>query len=241
MGRSRDGQQEQSQSGQQSTRWSLRGFTSAVWPPALAVLAVGAALQVTKSFYAPSSMRWLCDLGMIAAPLCGLATAAYLLGVQERRRALATILVMSALFVLALKGTDALAWRWERASAELPDSLGAVMVSTRVLDPPSVMKYSMPWNDHMWQVELRLARGVRRTVRLPDLLSIEPEMSVSLVRAGSVTALHLVLPTPMSDGEQDLYLDAMSGSRTEAIAGTEVPVGRFYTDDSGKLRFSPAS
>lgn len=198
------------------------------------VFAIGAALQVTKSFFffRPGPVRRLCDLGMITAPLLGLAVAAYLFSIRERRRALTTILVMSALFALALNGTDLVAWRWVRAGVELPGGLGTIVLSTRSLDPPSLM----PWNDHMWQVELHLARGARRKVRLPDLLSAEPEMSVFLTEAGSGTALHLVLPAAV--GERDLYLDVRSGSKVKAIAGTEVPVGRFYMDDSGKLQFS---
>ena len=234
MPRLGDGQQEPRQSGQRSTRWGFRDFASAVWGAALMVFAIGAALQVAKSFCEPGPGRWLCDFGMITAPLVGLAVAAYLFRIRERRRALTTILVMSALFALALNGTDLVAWRWVRAGAEVPDGLGTIVLSTRSLAPPSLL--SMPWNDHMWQVEFCLARGARRTVRLPDLLSAEPEMSVFLTKAGSGTALHLVPLTP--EGEKDLYLDVRSGSRVKAVAGTEVPVGRFYMDDSGKLQFS---
>jgi len=237
MHRLGDGQRRPRQSGQRSTRWDFRDFASAVWPAALMVFAIGAALQVTKSFFAPGLVRWLCDFGMITAPLVGLAVAAYVFSIRERRRAFTTILVMSALFGLALKGTDLVAWRWVRANAELPEGLGTIVLSTRSLDPPSLL--GMPWNDHMWQVELRLARGAHRTVRLPDLLSTAPEMSVSLVKGGSGTALHLVPRTSTSEGEQELYLDARSGSRVKAMAGTEVPVGRFYMDDSGKLQFWP--
>jgi hypothetical protein len=234
MARSGAGQQEPRQSGRRSTRWGFRDFASAVWGVALTVFAIGAALQVAKSFLDPGPARWLCDFGMIAAPLVGLAVAAYLFSIRERRRALTTVLVMSALFALALNGTDLVAWRWVRARAEVPDGLGAIVLSTRSLDPPSLL--SMPWNDHMWQVEFRPARRARRTVRLPDLLSAEPEMSVFLTKAESGTALHLAPLTP--EGKKDLYLDVRSGATVKAFAGTDVPVGRFYMDDRGKLQFS---
>lgn len=147
MARSGDGQQEPRQSGQRRTRWGFLDFASAVWGVALTVFAIGAALQVAKSFPDPGPARRLCDLGMIAAPLVGLAVTAYLFSIRERRRALTTVLVMSALFALVLNGTDLIAWRWVRARAEVPDGLGAIVLSTRSLNPPSLL--SMPWNDHM--------------------------------------------------------------------------------------------